>query len=66
MMSIEDTENLIRTMRSQARALDAGADALEQALLPMKAAMANMEAFGQAGKAMMDFWLKATKLDIKA
>lgn len=74
MISIEDTEKLITAMRAQARALEAGADSLEAALAPMKAAQANIEQWNAASKMFFDFWQgkglltdlqKPNKLDIK-
>lgn len=56
MMSIKDTENLITTMRAQARALDAGATALENAIAPMKLALANVDAVYQASDAAWRCW----------
>ncbi len=56
MLSIEDTENLIRTMRAQARALDAGADSLEAAIAPFKAAQAGLETVMEASRAWVGFW----------
>ena len=56
MLSIEDTENLIKTMRAQARALDAGADSLEAAIAPLKAALSSAQAFNQLATTMFEFW----------
>lgn len=56
MMSIEEAEKIIATMRAQARALDSGADALEAALAPLKAAMVNIETWNTASTAFFDFW----------
>lgn len=56
MPSIEDTENLISAMRTQARALDAGADALEAAIVPFKTAVAGLGAMADASRAWVGFW----------
>jgi hypothetical protein len=75
MLSIEDTEKLITTMRAQAKSLEVGADALESALAPVKAAAASIENWNLATRAFFEFWggkemlTKSTspgKLDIKA
>ncbi len=58
MISVEDTEKMIETMRAQAKALEAGADALEASLAPIKMAMSSIEGFGSAATAMSDYWLK--------
>ena len=74
MISIEDTEKLITAMRAQARALEAGADSLEAALAPKKAAQASIEQWNAASKMFFDFWSSKSlltspkdgnKLDIK-
>lgn len=56
MISIEDTEKLIAAMRAQARALDTGADALETALAPFKAAQQGMESWNSAMKSFFEFY----------
>lgn len=56
MMSIEDTDNLIRTMRAQARALDAGADALEAAMAPIRQAMEGFKTLSDATQSWAGFW----------
>lgn len=56
MLSIEDTEKLIAAMRTQAKSLEAGADALQAALAPLKAATASVENWSKATAAMFGLW----------
>lgn len=66
MLGIEETENLIRTMRTQARALDAGADALEAAIAPFKNAMAGLEAVSDMAKTWAGLWEAMAKSAVPA
>lgn len=63
MIGIEETENLISNMRNQAqnlltsaKALESGADALENAIAPVKLAMSNYNAWQEFSKKFFDMW----------
>lgn len=63
MIGIEETENLISNMRNQAqnlltsaKALESGADALENAIAPVKLAMGNYNAWQEFSKKFFDMW----------
>jgi len=56
MYNIDDIEKTIATMRNQAKALMAGADALENSLVPIKAAQASVDMWNKATGNMLEFW----------
>lgn len=56
MFSVEEIEKTIATMRNQANALNTGADALEQSLVPIKAAQASIDMWNKATGSMIEFW----------
>jgi hypothetical protein len=75
MLSIEDTEAMIATLRAQSRQLEASADALEAAIKPLKIAQESMASWTETSRAFFEFWqgkglansaIKPPGIDIKA
>jgi len=63
MPTIEELEKLINNMRAQAAALNAGADALEASLAPMKAATSSFAEWSRLTAAMWFGWTGKSIID---
>jgi phosphosulfolactate phosphohydrolase-like enzyme len=63
MPTIEELEKLIENMRTQANALNAGADALEASLVPMKAVASSFAEWNRFTSAMWSGWNGKSVLD---